>query len=159
MTFSNYPEKCCVFAEGSQTHSLSTSAAYDQGTRTRTEYTLSAFCLLPHLPFESPPQELHCCFLGTSCHSNSPLSGQLSPPAHSSVQNALPCFQMAHPQGTWVDQSVEHPTSAQVTISPPMGSSPASGSVLTARSLEPASDSVSPSLSAPLPLTLSLSQK
>ena len=33
-----------------------------------------------------------------------------------------------------------------------MGSGPASGSVLTARSLDPASDSVSPSLSAP-PLT------
>ena len=33
---------------------------------------------------------------------------------------------------------------------------PASGSVLTAQSLEPASDSVSPSLSAPPPLTLGL---
>ena len=42
-----------------------------------------------------------------------------------------------------------------------MGSSPASGSVLTARSLGPASDSVSPSLSAPplLMLCLSLSQR
>ena len=37
------------------------------------------------------------------------------------------------------------------------GASPASGSVLTAQSLEPASDSVSPSLSAPPLLTLSLS--
>ena len=51
--------------------------------------------------------------------------------------------------GTWVAQLVEHPTSAPVTISQFMGSSPTSGSVLTARSLEPASDSVSPSLSAP----------
>ena len=37
-----------------------------------------------------------------------------------------------------------------------MGSSPASGSVLTARSLEPASESVSPSLSAPPQLVLSV---
>ena len=40
-----------------------------------------------------------------------------------------------------------------------VGLSPASGSVLTAQSPEPASDSVSPSLSAPPLLTLSLSQK
>ena len=38
-----------------------------------------------------------------------------------------------------------------------VSSSPAMGSVLTDQSLEPASDSVSPSLSAPPPLTLSLS--
>ena len=49
-------------------------------------------------------------------------------------------------RGAWVAQSVERPTAAQVTISRFVGSSPASGSVLTARSLEPASDSVSPSL-------------
>ena len=63
--------------------------------------------------------------------------------------------------GTWVAQSVEHPTSVQVMISHSVSSSPASGSVLTAQSLEPASDSVSPSLSAPPPfmLCLSLSQK
>ena len=54
-------------------------------------------------------------------------------------------------------QSVERPASAQVVISRFVGSSPASGSVLTARSLEPASDSVSPSLSAPPLLTLCLS--
>ena len=59
-------------------------------------------------------------------------------------------------------QSVERQTSAQVTISQFVGSSPASGSVLTAQSLEPASDSASPSLSAPpllntLSLSLSLS--
>ena len=45
--------------------------------------------------------------------------------------------------GTWVAQSVEHPTSAQVMISLFVGSSPASGSVLTAQSLEPTSDCVS----------------
>ena len=58
-------------------------------------------------------------------------------------------------------QLVKYPTSAQVMISELVGSSPASGSVLTARSPEPASDSVSPSLSAPplLMLCLSVSQK
>ena len=48
--------------------------------------------------------------------------------------------------GAWVAQSVEWPTSAQVMISRSVSSSPVSGSVLTARSLEPVSDSVSPSL-------------
>ena len=58
-------------------------------------------------------------------------------------------------------QSVKHPTSAQVAISRSVSSSPASGSGLTAQSLEPASDSVSPSRSDPPPfmLCLSLSQK
>ena len=60
--------------------------------------------------------------------------------------------------GAWVAQSVERPTSAQVMISHSMGSSPASGSVLTAQGLEPASDSVPPSLSAPPLLTRSLSK-
>ena len=54
-------------------------------------------------------------------------------------------------------QSVKRPTSAQVMISWFVGLWPVSGSGPTARSLEPASDSVSPSLSAPLPLVLSLS--
>ena len=40
-------------------------------------------------------------------------------------------------RGTWVAQSVERPTLAQVMISPSVGSSPALGSVLTAQSLEP----------------------
>ena len=53
-------------------------------------------------------------------------------------------------------QSVKHPTSAQVMISRFMNSSPTSGSVLTAQSLEPASDSVSPSVSALPTLVLSL---
>ena len=57
--------------------------------------------------------------------------------------------------------SVKHPTSVQVMISRLVSSSPASGSVLTAQSLDPASDSVSPFLSAPplLVLRLSLSLK
>ena len=59
--------------------------------------------------------------------------------------------------GAWVAQSVERPTSAQVMISQSVSSSPALGSVPTAQSLEPVSDSVSPSLSAPPPLTLCLS--
>ena len=58
--------------------------------------------------------------------------------------------------GAWVALSVERPTSAQVMISQSVSSSPPSGSVLPARSLEPASDSVSPSLSAPPLLTLCL---
>ena len=57
-------------------------------------------------------------------------------------------------------QSVEHLTSAQLMISQFVSPSPASGSVLTAQSLEPALDSVSPSLSLPplLALCLSLSK-
>ena len=64
-------------------------------------------------------------------------------------------------RGTWVAQSVKRPTWAQVMISRSVSSSPASGSGLMAQSLEPASDSVSPSLSAPPPfvLCLSLAQK
>ena len=46
-----------------------------------------------------------------------------------------------------MSQSVKRPTSAQVMISQSVSSSPASGSVLTAQSLDPALDSVSPSLS------------
>ena len=59
----------------------------------------------------------------------------------------------------------KHPTSAQVMISRIVSSSSVSGSVLTARSLETASDSVSPSPSAPsrtprsLALSLSLKNK
>ena len=55
-------------------------------------------------------------------------------------------------------QEVKHLTSAQVMISQFMGSSPVSGSVLIAQSLEPALDSVSPSLTAPPPLTLSFAK-
>ena len=69
-------------------------------------------------------------------------------------------------RGTWVAPLIKHLTSAQVMISWFVGSSLASGSVLTAQSLEPASDSLSPSLSAPppshsiyLPLSPSLSLK
>ena len=57
---------------------------------------------------------------------------------------------------TWVAQLVKRPTSAQVMISQFTGSSPASGSLLTAQSLEPPSDPVSPSLAA-LPQSHSVS--
>ena len=48
-------------------------------------------------------------------------------------------------RGAWVAQSLKCLSLAQVMILWFTSSSPASGSVLTARSLEPASDSVSPS--------------
>ena len=61
-------------------------------------------------------------------------------------------------RGAWVDQSVKHPTSAQVMISQFVGSSPELGSVLiTAQKLEPASDSMSPFLSLSLPDSYSVS--
>ena len=56
----------------------------------------------------------------------------------------------------WLSRLSGHPTSVQVMILQFVSSSPTSSSVLTAWSLEPASDSVSPSLSAPSPLMLSL---
>ena len=62
-------------------------------------------------------------------------------------------FNIFIPWGTWVAQSAKRPTSAHVMISWLVGSSPAWGSVL---SPEPASDSVSPSLSARLLLALRL---
>ena len=61
--------------------------------------------------------------------------------------------------GAWMAQSVECPTLAQVMISWLVNSGPGSGSVLAAQSLEPALDSVFPSLSAPLTLAFSLSLK
>ena len=62
--------------------------------------------------------------------------------------------------GAWLAQSVKHSSSAELMISRFVSSSPASASVLAARSLEPALDSVSPSLSAPPPAhTVSLSFK
>ena len=64
-------------------------------------------------------------------------------------------------RGAWVAQSVKHPTQAQVMISQFMSLSPALGPALTAQSLEPALDSLSPSLCAPplFKLCLSLSLK
>ena len=53
--------------------------------------------------------------------------------SHSQVALKLPFF-----WGPWMAQSVERLTSAQVTMLQFVGSSPASNSVLTAQSLEPA---------------------
>ena len=60
-------------------------------------------------------------------------------------------------RGTWLAQSIKRLTVAQVMISQLVSSSTTSGSVLTPQSLEPASDSGSPSLSAPPPLMHCLS--
>ena len=59
-------------------------------------------------------------------------------------------------RGAWVAQSVKRLTSAQVMISQFLSSSPTLGSMQTAQSLEPASDSVSLNLSAPPVLMLCL---
>ena len=58
------------------------------------------------------------------------------------------------PRGAWVALSVKRQTSAHVMVSQLVGSSPASGCVLTAQRLEPALNSVSASLSAPPALFL-----
>ena len=63
-----------------------------------------------------------------------------------------PCLKL---RGTWRAQWVKRLTLAQVAISWFVGSSPALGSMLTAQSLEPASDSGSPSL-CPAPCSCSL---
>ena len=65
-------------------------------------------------------------------------------------------LELSRDRDAWVAQLVEYLTSAQVMISWFTSSGPTSGSVLTAQSLEPASDSVSPSSALPL-LTLCLS--
>ena len=70
-------------------------------------------------------------------------------------------FKFTYHWGTWVARLVKCPTLAQVMISQFVSSSPTSGSVQTAQSLQPASDSVSPSL-CPSPahaLSLSVSQQ
>ena len=56
-------------------------------------------------------------------------------------------------------QLVKHPASAQIVVSQFVSLSPAPGSVLTAQSLEAASDSVSPSVSAPPLFALCVSLK
>ena len=61
----------------------------------------------------------------------------------SALENIVEVPQKIKNRGVWVAQLVRHLTLAQVMISQFMCSSPASGSVLTAQSLEPALDSVS----------------
>ena len=75
----------------------------------------------------------------------------------SALENIVEVPQKIKNRGVWVAQLVRHLTLAQVMISQFMCSSPASGSVLTAQRLEPASDSLLPSLSAPPMLMLCLS--
>ena len=113
-------------------------------------------------------------FVGLRSASGTVLTAQSPQPASDSVSPSLSappllalclCLSLKNKQtlkkkkswGTCVAQSVKRPTSAQVTISRSVSSSPASSSGLMARSLTPASDSVSPSLSAPPPLAHSLS--
>ena len=62
-------------------------------------------------------------------------------------------FQNRGLRGTWVARSVAHPTPARGVISRSVSSSPTSG--FCAGVVEPASDSMFPSLSAPPPFTLS----
>ena len=78
-------------------------------------------------------------------------------PPSSGHYGRLP-LRMTQVGGARVAQSVKRPTSAQVMILRSVSSSPASGSVLTTQSLEPASASVSPSLSAPPSLVFCLSK-
>ena len=77
--------------------------------------------------------------------------------------DALCSFLSGHIGRAWVAQSVKHLTLAQVMTPWFVGSNPTSGSVLTARSLEPALDCVSlslwPSPTCTLSLSVSLSQK
>ena len=69
-------------------------------------------------------------------------------------------FKLLIPNGAWVAQSVKLLTLAQVIISQFASWSPVLASMLTAQSLEPTLDSVSPSLSAlPDLCSVSLSQK
>ena len=74
-----------------------------------------------------------------------------------SVTNSFFFFKFIIFGDTWVAWSVKRPTLAQATISQSVGSSPTSGSVLTAQSPEPGLDSVSSSLSLPLPCSFSVS--
>ena len=123
----------------------------------RTGVSTFPLSLCPQLPWAKEAQE------HSEDRSGSPGTWGARPSAPTPLSSLFLCPTggAAHKnRDTWVAQSVEHPTSAQVVISRFVGSSTASGSVLIAQSLEPVSDSVSP-LSAPPPLVLclSLSQK
>ena len=86
---------------------------------------------------------------------------------YNATQNPLqsgPCNDVYFPRAPgWlsqlsVDFGSDHDPEPSIRLSRFMSLSPTWGSVLTAQSLEPVSDSVSPSLSAPPSLTLSLSK-
>ena len=83
----------------------------------------------PPLSLSAPPQLALCVFLSLK----------------NKEKHLKKCFKkikIEKLRGTWVVQLVKRPTLVQVMISWFMGSSPVLGSVLTAESLEPASDSV-----------------
>ena len=68
----------------------------------------------------------------------------------------LNCLVYKNLRSTWMVQLVKGPASAQVMISPFLSSMHTSRPMLTAQSLEPVSESVSPSLSVPPLLMLCL---
>ena len=86
-----------------------------------------------------------------------PLSLCLFPLSLLSLSLSLSLSLIKKKRGGHLGGSVKHLPSAQVMILQFVSLGPASDSVLTAQNLEPALDSVSPSLSAPSPLVLSLS--
>ena len=113
-----------------------------------------------------PAAHTHTDVVGQASFSNVPFQGRTSLPGHSAHSSSLStgeelepvtCFKNIFCRGAWVAQSVKHPTSAQVMTSWSVGSSPTSGSVLTAQSLESASHSVSLCPSSAHSVSLSLS--
>ena len=78
--------------------------------------------------------------------------------ADTTLPRRVGIIKIAKCRGAWVARLVKRPTSAQVMISQFVSLSPTLGSGLTAHSLEPASASVSPSLSASPLLVLCLSR-
>ena len=117
----------------------------------------------PHWsPISLPLSSQMPCALGHSQTAQPGNSGSSAAPTlHTDLQDGATagavCVSRRGFRGAWVAQSVERPTSAQVTISRSVSSSPESGSGLMAQSLEPASSSVSPSLSTPPLLVFCLS--
>ena len=74
--------------------------------------------------------------IGLCAQSLEPVSDSVSPSLSAPPYSlALSVSLSKINRGTWVAQSVGHPTSAQVMILQSMSSSPTSGSVLTAQSL------------------------
>ena len=113
--------------------------------------------LLPY--FRHLPQRVHVSLTRAWVHVPQRNEGRVS--GWYNQSKAARGFSKASGRAPGGAQSLNGQTLAQVVISRSVSLSPASGSVLTAQSQEPASDSVSPSLSAPPWLTfcLSLSKK
>ena len=107
------------------------------------------------IKLQIPDSSSGCLYLENTCEHRKVL-GRLSASHHSPLISKVETF-----WGAWVAQSVERPTSALVMLSPFLIWSLALSSVLTAWSLDPVSDSVSPSLSLAvhLPHLCSVSQK